>query len=88
MKTLNLNAEVMIKLTDFGKERLKERDEEVHAAYPWLRLEPEFKVDKNGYCKMPLWQVMDIFGDMVDNSVIGQHPFDWNIKIKDSEFEK
>lgn len=88
MKTLNINSEVRIKLTPFGIKRLKENYEEIRKDYPHVT--DEFKlpeVDENGFSKMPLWRVMNNFGDLLFNGS-SNPPFEINIQIDDADLEE
>ena len=81
MKTLNVNSYVRIKLTPYGIKKIKmEHGEEyyLHCILPYI--------DKEGYCKMQLWEVMSEFGDDLYNGAINL-PFEHNIQIDDAEFE-
>lgn len=88
MKTLNINSEVRIKLTPFDIKRLKENYEEIRKDYPHVT--DEFKlpeVDENGFSKMPLWEVMNNFGDLLFNGS-SNPPFEINIQIDDADLEE
>ena len=76
----NINDDVKVKLTQFGWD--------VHKAH-WLpycdsleeyerHMKP--KVDKNGYTKFQLWDLMRIFGETMYNGNMNK-PFDMEIII-------
>ena len=87
MKTLNINHYVRIKLTEFGFEKLKKNHENLRKNFPSVGEFTPPKVDEDGFCEMPLWQVMHIFGeDMLIGPI--NLPFETEIQIEDSQFEK
>ena len=51
MKELNLNSEVIIKLTDYGKEILKSQG-----------ILNTVGIDENGYSSFQMWELMHYFG--------------------------
>lgn len=73
MKIFNTNSYVMIKLNPFGVEILKQKGVEI----------PER--DKDGYCKMQMWTVMNIFGEYM--TVYLDPPFEQDILIDDKYLE-
>jgi len=75
MKEFNIGDCVNIKLTEEGIAILKSRYETLGGFEP-----PE--VDENGYTQMPLWEVMQIFGNYMYNSN-PQLPFEMNIAISE-----
>ena len=75
MKTLNINSSVRIKLTPYGIEKLKRKQ----------YIQP--KVDKDGFCEMQLWWVMQIFGEDI-NAFNQKLPFETNIQIDDAFLEE
>ena len=83
-----MNATVRIKLTPIGIKRLKENHEKLCKKYPLCT--EEFKtpvVDENGFTQMTLWVVMNTFGDLLIHGS-DDLPFEVDIQIDDSEFEK
>lgn len=83
MKTLNINSIVRIKLTPYGLEVLKSRHKKLRSSYPSIGKLPE--LDKDGYCEMQLWKIMNIFGEvMQDDGTDMNVPFDFNIQIDGS----
>ena len=86
MKTLNMNSYVRIKLTSYGIEVLHRKHEGIRAAYPFIGKFSPPKTDKDGYYKMQLWQVMNIFGQyMYDGNI--NLPFELDIQIDDAQFK-
>lgn len=85
MKILNINALVGAKLTPFGMEVLKEEHEALRLKRPSIGEFTPPKMDKDGYCQMPLWELMNIFGQY---RYMGSKnsPFEANIRIDDAEF--
>ena len=85
MKTLNINSEVRIKLTPSGIRKLRQRHEKLRSKVPSIGRFIPPKADKDGYCEMPLWQIMHIFGEDVN---IGLNlPFETEIQIDDAMFK-
>ena len=81
MKTLNINSSVRIKLTPCGIQKLKRKHGKL---YFEKCIQP--KVDKDGYCEMQLWDVMQTFGeDMCMGNM--NLPFETNIQINDALLE-
>ena len=69
----NINCQVKVKLTEFGKNLWLER-------YRRYNIEPSpMKVDENGYTSFQLWDLMYLFGEHVG---IGKDlPFETEILI-------
>ncbi len=68
MKAINLNNEVLVNLTDFGKKQLKD------AGYGG-----DYSLQPDGTYKFQLWELMKIFGEHLR---MGFHvPFEKNIFI-------
>jgi len=84
---ININDYVKIKLTDYGKEVLKETKEEFltsfNKRYNTKHTVDSFfekiEYDKEGYTKFQLWHLMEIFGDYMYNGA--DNVFDLNIKL-------
>lgn len=51
MKELSLNSEVIVKLTDYGKEILKSQG-----------ILNTIRIDENGYADFQMWELMHYFG--------------------------
>lgn len=86
MKEFNINEDVYLKLTKIGIAILKKRHEElVGTPYKGPR------VDENGYTKMQLWEVMQIFGNyLIPGYSYGKGidlPFETNIAIADEDLK-
>ena len=86
MKTFNVNSYVWIKLTKLGLRKLKERHNEIYKQCPSVGKFTPPETDADGFCKMQLWEVMNIFGQCCSNGA--NIPFETNIRINDSEFEE
>ena len=85
----NINNYVEIKLTQYGKDILKEKEDKIFTEYPSLKeYLYKYKVNNRGYLKLQLWEVMNIFGDHLGNGL--QVPFEMKIKmeIKDVEVDR
>lgn len=92
MKEINFNSSVQIKLTAEGLKILKKKYNELlstmtkesHEIAGEFEL-PDF--DKDGYTKMQLWQVMNIFGEYM---VVGNPnpPFESSIRISEEFIEE
>lgn len=89
MKEFNINSDVNIKLTDAGIVILKSRHENMLKKYAdnpaVLKRLGEFKtpeVDENGYTRMQMWEVMNIFGKYMYNGN-PDLPFEMNIAISE-----
>lgn len=82
MKKLNINSNVKVKLTEFGKEFHKQR----HIDF-WNSLQKEVYVppgeDKDGYCEFQLWSLMEIFGSLCRMGC--ELPFETVILIDDKD---
>jgi hypothetical protein len=64
----NLNHDVRIKLTDYGRKLLAE-----------MAFAPAFKPDADGWSKEQLWQVMATFGPVLGNGF--PVPFETEIEL-------
>ena len=87
MKTLNINSNVRIKLTPCGIAKLKARHEELRSSCPSIGKFIPPKADKDGYCEMQLWEIMNTFGEDMYNGNMNL-PFETNIQIDDSLLEE
>ncbi len=77
MKTLNINKDVRIRVTDMGLDILNSLPSD------------EFKVpnvDENGYCEITLVEAMYIFGKFMYMGAI-DYPISMLIQIEDTKFE-
>jgi hypothetical protein len=83
-KKFNLNDNVLIKLTDRGRQVLKEQHEQFNLDFPsmpddYKKYRP-LKEDINGYSKWQLWVLMEKFGTHIH---IGMDPlFETEIILK------
>ena len=85
----NINNYVEIKLTQYGKDILKEKEDKIFTEYPSLKeYLYKYKVNNTGYLKLQLWEVMNIFGDHLGYGL--QNPFEMKIRmeVKDVEVDQ
>lgn len=85
----NINNYVEIKLTQYGKDILKEKEDKIFTEYPSLKeYLYKYKVNNRGYIKLQLWEVMNLFGSYLGNGL--QNPFEIKIKmeVKDVEVDQ
>lgn len=79
----NINQNVCVKLTDFGKEILQRRREVFNDFLISRGEKPLYtdviETDKDGYTKLQLWEVMNIFGSYIN--IDEQMPFETTIRI-------
>lgn len=87
MKTLNLSSLVRIKLTPYGIEKLKRVHAELRSHFPDVGDFTPSETDKDGYCEMLLWDVMNTFGEDVYHGSVNM-PFEADIQIDDAEFKE
>lgn len=87
MKILNISALIGVKLTPFGIAILKEEHEALRSIRPSIGEFTPPKMDKDGYCQMELWEVMNTFGKYRYMGNMNS-PFEANIRIDDAEFEE
>lgn len=82
-KEFNINEYVYVKLTDYGKEILKERRKTLNEVLISKGIEPFtndlVKTDKDGYTQFQLWELMSIFGNFI--SVSSKIPFETIIRF-------
>jgi hypothetical protein len=69
MKVLvNANEQVKVKLTDKGKDIFYHQYDETNKSYGREVIKPYFhEVDKDGYTKFVLWELMRIYGQHLSN---------------------
>ncbi len=84
MKTFNINSNVKVKLTKFGKEHHRQR----HIDF-WNSLQKDVVYlppmeDQDGYCEFQLWKLMEIFGSFCVMGG-GELPFETIILIEDKD---
>jgi len=77
----NVNDTVHIKLTDVGKQILKDRYDEDIKQYPHQSPFRPIDEDSNGFSRWQLWQVMQAFGEHIYSQC--DLPFEIVIKIPD-----
>lgn len=77
MKTLNINSKSRIKLTNYGIATLKENHNKLRALCPAMGEFTPPKTDKDGFCTMHLWEVIDNFGKTVFDCNMHEKPFDY-----------
>ena len=78
MASFNINQNVKVKLTDYGREMLENKYNSFIGDNPNINIEKKFFIpepDENGYTTFQMWDLMHIFGNYIDpnNSNI---PFD------------
>lgn len=61
MNKINLNQRIKVKLTNLGREHLKERYENYNSVLIAKQTPP--KMDKEGFTEFPLWEFMFEFGN-------------------------
>lgn len=60
--TVNLNDYVKVKLTDAGREYLKQYAAEFNKQYPKVNIRMERKEDRHGYSRWQLHDLINTFG--------------------------
>ena len=76
----NMNQEVTVKLTSYGRDTLKREFDEMKAAYPKLTHEySPPKEDENGYSTWQMHNLFSRFGHLV--CMGGKLPFETDIKL-------
>ena len=84
----NINNYVEIKLTQYGKDILKEKEDKIFTEYPSLKeYLYKYKVNNRGYLKLQLWEVMNIFGDHLGNGCDTPFEMDIKMEVKDVEVD-
>ena len=69
---INLNEEVKVKLTDYGKEIYYHQFDFVNKRAGREVLEPQFpKEDESGYTKFQLWDFISLYGEHIG---VGKKP--------------
>jgi hypothetical protein len=87
MKHFNINYNVKVRLTEFGKELLMEQWKDFWRSVGRLDENPYTppKEDENGYCEFQLWSLMQHFGDYCG---LGREmPFDTVILIDEKDLK-
>ena len=85
MKSFNINYNVRVKLTEYGKRMLERDHNEFWGSRGMLDKFPyePYKEDENGYVKFQLWNLMDKLGKYCG---IGREmPFDTVILIDEKD---
>ena len=67
MKTFNMNDQVEIKLSKNGIKKLRARHRWLYKQIPFIGEFTPPATDADGFCKMQLWEVMNIFGPCCSN---------------------
>ncbi len=84
MKDFNINENVKVKLTDYGREELLKSSENFRKMFPQVKLEYKLeyklpKEDKDGYSTWQLWDLMHQLGHLC---IMGcKPPFETTMKI-------
>ena len=81
----NINDYVKVKLTEKGLRTLKKQHEELKRKAPSIGEYREPKIDREGYTKFQLWDLMSHFG--TECSLGLEIPFDTEIIICDKTTE-
>lgn len=64
---INLNENIKVKLTDFGKDVFYHRFDEINERLGREAIQPRYpSVDENGYSTFQLWVFIDIFGEYIN----------------------
>lgn len=80
----NINDDVFVKLTDFGREELKRQHEKLYSSIPSPLRTDKFelpKEDAEGWSKWSMWVLMNAFGPLLHNG--GKVPFETEILIEE-----
>ena len=81
-KQFNINDCVRVKLTDLGKDIYYHQYDETNDYYGRQVVEPYYPaVDKEGYTKFQLWELMRLYGTYCSNGC--SLPFETNITLCD-----
>lgn len=76
----NIDNNVKVKLTEYGKDILREQH---NSLYKTINVKKEFKLppeDDNGYSEWQLWNLMATFGDWINFGTV-LTPFELEILI-------
>jgi len=87
MKSFNINDTVKVKLTEAGRNILRDRHDEAYSSVPQFIEKPEYKlpeVDSNGYTKFQLHELMNIFGGSLYNWAL---PFETTILFRNEDLK-
>jgi len=79
----NINDDVKVKLTETGREILREQHEELRGLWPTFPGYEEPKEDKDGWTTYQMWCLMESFGQHVAMGLT--MPFETTIEIPEVE---
>ncbi len=77
---LNLNQKVKVKLTQIGKNHLIERHKKIYGRHANSFPCRTIKEDKYGYSTWQLWELMGVFGELMQYPTCNL-PFETEIKL-------
>ena len=80
MIKFNINHDVMVKLTDYGREVLKQNHDKIYADLGNPQPYVPIKEDENGMSKWQLWVLMNEFGHVLYNG--NKMPFESTIYLE------
>lgn len=83
---LNINDTVRIKITQAGFKFLERQHKDLNSKYNTNTPYKAPNVDKDGHTEMPLWEVMQLFGDQMYNGN-PDIPYETSIALKVNEAE-
>lgn len=81
--SVNLNSDIYVRLTEFGKSVLKEQYNLVFKNYP-INDKPSFVVDKDGYTRFQIWDFMRTFGEYAYCGMT-KMPYEMNVIIEEAK---
>lgn len=79
---VNLNQNILVKLTDKGIYHWMEDDQILEVKYRRSYNELKAKADENGYTSFHLWDFMRLFGSIVSMGSGSTDYFDINVKLE------
>jgi len=86
VKVFNINDYVMIKITEMGDFIYYHQHDELNRSMGKEFVKPKYPVkDEDGYTRIQMWQVMEIFGGYLANGVAV--PFETTIRIDDKDLK-
>ncbi len=88
MKSFNINYNVKVRLTKFGKELHRQRWEDFWNSYGKFEYQFPYtppKEDENGYCEFQMWELMEKFGPYCGLGC--EPPFDTVILINEKDLK-